>query len=97
MDYNSLLFILVIFFSGIILAISAYYEYTLKRCKYKNSQLLKKRSSIFETEPILQQDTNLENQYDDSPYTLFKSYFDQASPWVGTAYSHASIESSTQY
>ena len=59
---------------------------------------LKKKENIFESTPILQQDTNLENQYDDSPYTLYKDYFDQASPWVGTEFSHPSDnETSTSY
>lgn len=88
MDTNSLLFITIAFFSSMILIIAAYYEYTLKKCQYTNNQLAKKKKSIFETEPILLQDTNLENQFDDSPYSLYKDYFDQPSPWVGTEWSH---------
>lgn len=97
METNSFLFVLIIFFAGIIFAVSAYYEYTLQQCKYQQNQLKKKQKSIFESEPILLQDTNLENQYDDSPYSLYKDYFDQASPWVGTEWSHPSAEASTRY
>jgi len=90
MDTNSLLFIVIVFFCSLLLIIIAYYEYMQKKCEYKNTQLSKKDKSIFESEPILLQDTNLENQYDDSPYSLYKDYFDQASPWVGTEWSHPS-------
>lgn len=97
MDSNALLFLLIIFFAGIIISMSAYYEYKFQQCLYKNTQLAKKRQSIFESDPILQQDVNLENQFDDSPYTLYKDYFDQASPWIGTEWSHPSLEASTRY
>lgn len=97
MDTNSFLFILIVFFSGMVLAISSYYEYTLQKCKYQKAQLMKKKKSIFESEPILLQDTNLENQYDDSPYSLYKDYFDQASPWIGTEWSHPNVRDTSSY
>jgi len=97
MDTNTLLFIVIVFFSSTLLTIAAYYEYKLKQCNYMNEQLAQKRKSIFETEPILKQHTNLENQFDDSPYSIYKDYFDQASPWVGTEWSHPSDESTSKY
>lgn len=50
----------------------------------------KSSSSIFESEPILLQQTNLENQFDDMPYSLYKDYFEQSSPWIGTQWDHPS-------
>lgn len=97
MDIYSFVFVLIIFFGGIVIAIAAYYEYTLNKCKYEKQQIMKKQRSIFESEPILLRETNLENQYDDAPYSLYKDYFDQASPWMGTEWSHPSIEASTRY
>ena len=97
MDINTLLFIVIVFFCSLVLIISAYYEYKLKKCNYTNKELLKKPKSIFESEPILTKDTNLENQFDDSPYSMYKDYFDQASPWVGTEWSHPSNDTTSKY
>jgi hypothetical protein len=49
-----------------------------------------RKNDIFSSKPILERNTNLENQFDDNPYLLYKDYFDQASPWVGTEWSHPS-------
>ena len=84
---NKLLFAVIVFFCCSILIITSYYEYKLTKCNYDNQILSKSPKTIFETTPILQQDTNLENQFDDSPYSMYKDYFDQASPWVGTEWS----------
>ena len=97
METNNFLFILIVFFAGIVMALAAYYEYTLQRCRYEKDQLKKQQKSIFESDPILTQDTNLENQYDDSPYSLYKDYFDQASPWIGTEWSHPSSDDASRY
>jgi hypothetical protein len=97
METNTLLFIVIVFFSSLVLVTAAYYEYKLKKCNYTNTQLSEKPKSIFETEPILTQDTNLENQFDDSPYSIYKDYFDQPSPWVGTQWSHPGDSSTSKY
>ena len=97
MENNTLLFIIIVFFCSIIFVVSAYYEFTLQKCLYQNSQITKNSDSIFESKTILTRDTNLENQFDDSPYTLYKDYFDQASPWIGTDWSHPSDNSTNPY
>jgi hypothetical protein len=97
MENNTLLFIVIVFFSVLLLFLAAYYEFKLQKCLYHNTQLTKKKQSIFESEPILTRDTNLENQFDDSPFSIYKDYFDQPSPWIGTEWSHPSNSSSTKY
>jgi hypothetical protein len=93
MDIYALLFFVIVLFMGIIMVISSYYEYSLNRCRYEKSGIIQKQKNEkdpYMMKPILERDTNLEKQYEDSPYTLYKSYFDQPSPWIGTEYSHKS-------
>lgn len=87
MDLNELILIIIIFFSSFILIITGYYEYNLNKCEYDNIQLQKKKGDIFQSQPILKQETNLEHKFDESPFDIYKDYFDQPSPWIGTVWS----------
>lgn len=96
MDIYTLLFFVIVLFAGVIMVLASYYEYHLSKCKYDAIQQLKKQEiedNPYRMKPILERETNLERQYEDSPYTLYKSYFDQPSPWIGTEYSHKSDDS----
>lgn len=97
MDIYALLFFVIVLFMSVILVLASYYEYNLNKCRYEKSRDMKKQKDAvgnpYMIKPILERDTNLERQYEDSPYTLYKSYFDQPSPWIGTEYSHKSDDS----
>jgi hypothetical protein len=94
MDIYALLFFVIVLFMSVILVLASYYEYNLTKCKYEKARIRKEQQTLdanpYIMEPIMERETNLERQYEDSPYTLYKSYFDQPSPWIGTEYSHKS-------
>jgi hypothetical protein len=92
MDPNTVILILVVSFILIFILMFTYYEYfKQEKCNLLNVTNCKKLMAGLEINvPILQKETHLETQFDNEPYSLYRDYFDQNSPWIGTSAAHRS-------
>lgn len=90
MDSNTLILIIITVFSTALLCLFTYHEYFKKtKCDLLTLENCRRLQAGQDIQiPILQRETHLEDQFDNEPYNLYRDYFDQNSPWIGTEWAH---------